>query len=367
MRSNPNILGIFSAALVSLPSIKRRNSDQSLICERSTILSRSASLIRIPVPEPRVSAREVGSVLAYASVSHPGKSRLINEDRVLAMSPVIIKRNGKAETLTNCSMFAIVDGTNGSMCAEFVKQHLFTTLTNEPAFLTDPSEALRHTFRKVDKQFLDTVQSKTTKASTPDRSGASVIVLIVVEDSCYIASLGNCRAVMSGGKGSRSYNLYREHTLNDEIEKKRVIKAGANVQRSFYETLKHVGVGTVPQPFRIYPGDLALTRALGHYDAKSESCGGRPKVILNQPDIRYFKLTHEHDYILIGSSGIFQTFPNKELLHSIWKSSLASTEDITSRLGTALSELLQESVEREVEENVSLLVVAFEGYVRQCR
>lgn len=344
----------------------RKSSEASLQKDRSIILSRSASLIRIPVPEPKVSMRDFGSVRAFASVSHPGKSRLINEDRVMSMCPVTIKRNGRPETLSNCSMFAVVDGTNGSMCSEFIKDSLFKLITEEPSFPTDPSEALKLAFRKADKLFLEMVQIKAARGAAPDRSGASAIVMVVIEDMCYLASLGNCRAIMSGGGGTRSFNLYREHTLTDEAEKKRVVKAGGKLQRSLYETLKHIGIGTTLQPFRIFPGDLALTRAFGHFDAKSESCGGSAKVILSQPDIRSFKLTHEHDFILIGSSGTFQCMSNQEVNQSLWRTSKASAEEAQSRLGTALSEILQLAVSREAEENVSALVVAFEGYIRQC-
>jgi protein phosphatase 2C family protein 2/3 len=285
----------------------------------------------------------------------------------MVMSPIVVSRKkGAAAILKGHSMFAVVDGSNGSACAEFLKENLFKFITDEPAFISDPSEALRHAFRKADKAFLETVQAKTSRGTLPDRSGASVIVLIVAGDSCYLASLGNCRAVMSGGRGSRSFNLYREHTLNDVHEKKRVMKAGGNIQRSLYEHLKNIGVGTTHHPFRIYPGDLALTRAFGHLDAKAESYGGNPKVILVQPDIRYFKAADEHDFIIIGSSGAFETLTNQEIQQNVWRSSATSGDEVHNRLGTALSDALQLALTRESTENVSMLVVAFEGYVRQC-
>jgi protein phosphatase 2C family protein 2/3 len=285
----------------------------------------------------------------------------------MIMSPVVIsKKKGAAETHKGYSMFAVVDGSNGSACAEFLKEYLFKFITDEPAFISDPSEAIRHAFKKADKAFLETVRAKTSRGTLPDRSGASVIVLIVAGDSCYLASLGNCRAVMSGGKGTHSFNLYREHTLNDVHEKKRVMKAGGNIQRSLYEHLKNIGVGTTQQPFRIYPGDLALTRAFGHFDAKAESCGANPKVILAQPDIRSFKVAEMHDFILIGSSGAFETLTNQEIQQNVWRSSLSSSDKVHNRLGTALSDVLQLAMTRESGENVSMLVVAFEGYVRQC-
>jgi protein phosphatase 2C family protein 2/3 len=262
-------------------------------------------------------------------------------------------------------MYAVLDGLSGSLCAEFIKNNLFKFITDEPNFLTNTSQALRRAFSRADQAFLEYVQAKAARGNGLDKSGASAIVLVVIQDICYIASLGNCRAIMGGGMGSRSYNLYREHTLCEDNERKRVIRAGGNVQRSQYEALKHFGEpsseATSQHQFRIYPGGLTLTRTFGHIDAKSKVFGGSPKVILSHPDVHYFKLTQEHDFILIGSSGTFQSLTNQELLRHFYSS--VRGEGVQERLGTALSETLQQAVEKEAGENVSVLAVAFEGYL----
>jgi len=52
-----------------------------------------------------------------------------------------------------------------------------------------------------------------------DKSGSCAIVLIIVGDTCYIANVGDSRAVMSGDEGKKVYTLSRDHKPSDENEK----------------------------------------------------------------------------------------------------------------------------------------------------
>jgi serine/threonine protein phosphatase PrpC len=230
--------------------------------------------------------------------------------------------------------------------------------------MTDTADALRRAFIKADRYLLDKVLA--CKSSLPEKSGASAIVMVVKQESCYIASLGNCRAIMSGGRGLQSYPLYREHTLNDTAERRRVLRAGGRVEINLRESIR-LGTGSPQQHSRVYLGDLALTRAFGHFDAKLDRFGGKPRVIIVYPDVRHFKLTHDHDFIVLGSSGTFQSLSNQDVLNAVWKPNAPLWEDIPGNLSASLVDVLQTALVREARENVSAVVVAFEGYVRQCR
>lgn len=58
-------------------------------------------------------------------------------------------------------------------------------------------------------------------------------------------------------------------------------------------------------PLRVLPGRLSVSRTFGDIEAKLERFGGKPNVVIAEPDIRNFKITSEHDFIALASDGIF--------------------------------------------------------------
>lgn len=55
-----------------------------------------------------------------------------------------------------------------------------------------------------------------------DRSGSCAIVVLIVGDQCYVANVGDSRAVMSGSAGSKVYTLSRDHKPSDPEEAARI-------------------------------------------------------------------------------------------------------------------------------------------------
>ena len=52
----------------------------------------------------------------------------------------------------------------------------------------------------------------------PDKSGSCAIVTLLVDEICYIANLGDSRAIMSTEKGKMAFNLSRDHRPCDSRE-----------------------------------------------------------------------------------------------------------------------------------------------------
>ncbi|PCI27191.1 hypothetical protein COB52_05155 [Candidatus Kaiserbacteria bacterium] len=55
------------------------------------------------------------------------------------------------------------------------------------------------------------------------------MVVLIVADLCYIANVGDSRALLSGEGGKRIFPLSRDHKPTDDLEKKRIVEAGGQI------------------------------------------------------------------------------------------------------------------------------------------
>ncbi len=99
-----------------------------------------------------------------------------------------------------------------------------------------------------------------------DFSGSCAIVILILNDICYIANLGDSRALYSCNDGKKFFQLSRDHKPNDPIEKSRIYKAGGSIYKSINnspqknilnENEKLEKMAKIP--FRINPGRLAVS------------------------------------------------------------------------------------------------------------
>ena len=56
-----------------------------------------------------------------------------------------------------------------------------------------------------------------------------MIYTISIDDVCYIANVGDSRALMSADGGNYSISLSRDHKPNDENETKRIVEGGGKI------------------------------------------------------------------------------------------------------------------------------------------
>lgn len=61
---------------------------------------------------------------------------------------------------------------------------------------------------------------------------------------------------------------------------------------------------------RVLPGRLSVSRTFGDAEAKFQKTGGNPNVVIALPEIKQFKITSEHDFVVLGCDGIFDKLNN---------------------------------------------------------
>ena len=93
----------------------------------------------------------------------------------------------------------------------------------------------------------------------------------------------------------------------------RIIQAGGYV----YQSNNYSSIPASFGPYRVFPGRLSVSRTIGDIYAKLSQYGGNSNVIIPTPDIKNFKLMPDHDFILMGSDGIFDRIDNLQAIECV--------------------------------------------------
>ena len=100
------------------------------------------------------------------------------------------------ENWPKCSFFGLYDGHGGSGCSDFLRDNLHLFVIKQSSFPYKPIEALKNGFISAENEFLKLCQSN-SNGQLSDRSGSCALVVLIVADMCYIANVGDSRAVLS--------------------------------------------------------------------------------------------------------------------------------------------------------------------------
>jgi protein phosphatase 2C family protein 2/3 len=196
----------------------------------------AAHRLVIPNDDPtKTSSKRTGIVRAYAANTNQGLIRNYNEDRVSIITnllPPKARTDINIENWPKCSYFGIYDGHGGSLCADFLRDNLHTFVIMEKCFPENPKEAIVRGFAKAEKEFINKVYDKNTN-TLRDKSGSCAIVVLIVQEECYVANVGDSRAVLSSDQGMRCIGLSNDHKPGDEKEAERIKEAGGEI---YYRT-----------------------------------------------------------------------------------------------------------------------------------
>lgn len=109
--------------------------------------------------------------------------------------------------------------------------------------------------------------------------------------------------------------MSRDHKPCDESERKRIIESGGQIYQTATtipsssnnaDDKKEIIIG----PQRVLPGRLSVCRTFGDIEAKIAKRGGNPNVVIAEPEIKSFRITDEHDFIVLASDGIYDKLSN---------------------------------------------------------
>ncbi|CAL1527263.1 unnamed protein product [Lymnaea stagnalis] len=253
---------------------------------------------------------------------------------------------GLHESIHRLALYAVFDGHGGVRASRFASQHLHNNLRDKfpKGDITHVEKEIKkifiEAFKKTDEDFL----KEATRNKPSWKDGTTAVVVLAVNDTLYIANLGDSKAVLCRYKDVEQkcvgIPLTTDHSPSLYEERMRIQKAGGNVREG-----RVMGV-------------LEVARSIGDGPYKNHG-------VTCIPDIKKCQLTEHDRYLMIACDGLWKSYSIDESIQyvnkiledkSIQASGKRSEEDM--KFDSVCSKLANSAVLRLSGDNVTVVVVA---------
>ena len=372
---------------------KRKSSQQVEDCPianidsnslKSTILSLNLLTKKYDYYElPKFSSKQVGPLKSFSYNTFQGLFKDYNEDRVSVCSLVKKPSSSKMKTWPKISYFAIFDGHGGEECSEFLKNNYMNYLIENANFPFDIKLSMIESFQKIEDDFFKLKCKDNLEDS--DKSGSCALVSVIFDNKIYIANIGDSRAIMSIGGGTKVRQLTADQKPDNIKEFERALKNGSKIylddnddpdrdeskiefikDKAELEKMKEIKENSKEEKiFRVYPSDLAVMRTVGDIKAKKKEFGGIPGTIINIPEVYIFDINSSDDFIVMGCDGIFDDLSNQEIVNAAWTvfkhRATEKNYDIHELTQEACDLVIKFGLEKQTTDNLSCIIIGLEG------
>jgi protein phosphatase 2C family protein 2/3 len=351
---------------------------------KSTILSLNLLTKKYDYYElPKFSSKQVGPLKSFSYNTFQGLFKDYNEDRVSVCSLIKKPSSSKMKTWPKISYFAIFDGHGGEECSEFLKNNYMNYLIENANFPFDIKLSMIESFQKIEDDFFKLKCKDNLEDS--DKSGSCALVSVIFDNKIYIANIGDSRAIMSIGGGTKVRQLTADQKPDNIKEFERALKNGSKIylddnddpdrdeskiefikDKAELEKMKEIKENSKEEKiFRVYPSDLAVMRTVGDIKAKKKEFGGIPGTIINIPEVYIFDINSSDDFIVMGCDGIFDDLSNQEIVNAAWTvfkhRATEKNYDIHELTQEACDLVIKFGLEKQTTDNLSCIIIGLEG------
>ena len=332
---------------------------------------------------PKCSSKQVGPLKSFSYNTFQGLFKDYNEDRVSVCSLVKKPSSTKMKTWPKISYFGIFDGHGGEECSEFLKNNYMNYLIENANFPFDIKLSMIESFQKIEDDFFKLKCKDNLEDS--DKSGSCALVSVIFDNKIYIANIGDSRAIMSIGGGTKVRQLTADQKPDNIKEFERALKNGSKIylddnddpdrdeskiefikDKAELEKMKEIKENSKEEKiFRVYPSDLAVMRTVGDIKAKKKEFGGIPGTIINIPEVYIFDINSSDDFIVMGCDGIFDDLSNQEIVNAAWTvfkhRATEKNYDIHELTQEACDLVIKFGLEKQTTDNLSCIIIGLEG------
>ena len=332
---------------------------------------------------PKCSSKQVGPLKSFSYNTFQGLFKDYNEDRVSVCSLVKKPSSTKMKTWPKISYFGIFDGHGGEECSEFLKNNYMNYLVENANFPFDIKLSMIESFQKIEEDFFKLKCKDNLDDS--DKSGSCALVSVIFDNKVYIANIGDSRAIMSIGGGTKVRQLTADQKPDNIKEFERALKNGSKIylddnddpdrdeskiefikDKAELEKMKEIKENSTEEKiFRVFPSDLAVMRTIGDIKAKKKEFGGIPGTIINIPEVYIFDINSSDDFIVMGCDGIFDDLSNQEIVNAAWTvfkhRATEKNYDIHELSLEACDLVIKSALEKQTTDNLSCIIIGLEG------
>ncbi len=106
-----------------------------------------------------------------------------------------------------------------------------------------------------------------------------------------------------------------------------------------------------------------MSRTFGDAEAKLAKFKGNPNVIISMPEIKSFKISKDHDFIMLASDGIFDKLSNQEAISCVWNSVKDGVSaNVHKQSGLGVEYVLKNALLRRTLDNVTVVMISFANF-----
>ena len=197
---------------------------------------------------------------------------------------------------------AVFDGHKGPFVSRFAAHSVPVKLLESQYLDTDPALAMRDALLKVDEKILECYEDPHLRQQFD--AGSTCTSVMLKKGILYCANIGDSRSVLC--RNGHPIDLSIDQKPSRTSERLRITRLGGQIHPSL--------VNSIPfGPDRVWPGGLALSRALGDFDIKkSQGAHIKGLLISSEPELREIPLHETDDFIIIGCDGIWDVFTSQD-------------------------------------------------------